>query len=132
MVNELRAPAGLAAAGRQLHRKVAREVADAGLALTSTEEQFLLSACELADQLAVLKAAMAEQPLWVKGSMGQLVPNGMLQEIRQYNALINLTLSRIRLDLSDADAGADSDLIRINRPNPQRAGALKRWHGAGA
>jgi hypothetical protein len=72
---------------------------------------------------------MTEQPLSVTGSMGQLVPNGMLAEIRQYNMLISQTLARIKIDF---DSGANADLIKINRPNPQRAGANKRWRGAGA
>jgi hypothetical protein len=66
---------------------------------------------------------------WVTGSMGQLVPNGMLTEIRQYNMLISQTLARIKIDF---DSAANADLIKINRPNPQRAGANKRWRGAGA
>jgi hypothetical protein len=69
---------------------------------------------------------------WVRGSQGQPVPNGMLGEIRSHHHLIAQLLARIKVDLSDADAGANADLIRINRPNPHRAGALKRWHGAGA
>lgn len=33
----------------------------------------------------------------------------------------------------DADAGDGlQDIIKINRANPQRAGAHKRWRGAGA
>jgi hypothetical protein len=75
----------------------------------------------------VIEAAMTEQPLWVTGSMGPLVPNGMLAEIWQYNMLISQTLARIKIDF---DSAADADLIKINRPNPQRAGANKRWRGA--
>jgi hypothetical protein len=63
---------------------------------TANEEQFLLTACKLTDQLAVIEAAMTAQPLWVTGSMGQLVPNGMLAEIRQYNMLISPTPARSR------------------------------------
>jgi hypothetical protein len=74
---------------------------------------------------------MTEQPLCVTGSMGPLVPNGMLAEIRQYNMLISQTLARIKIDF-DSAAGANADLIKINRPNPQRAGANKRCRGAGA
>jgi hypothetical protein len=99
-----------------------------GFPVTANEEQFLLSACKLTDQLAVIEAAMTAQPPWVTGSMGQLVPNGMLAEIRQYNMLISQTLARIKIDF---DSAANADLI-INRPNPQRAGANKRWRGAGA
>jgi hypothetical protein len=80
----------------------------------------LLSACKLTDQLAVIEAAMTEQPLWVTGSMGPLVPNGMLAEIWQYNMLISQTPARIKIDF---DSAANADLIKINRPNPQRAGA---------
>ena len=50
-------------------------------------------------------------------------------EIRQYNMLISQTLARIKIDF-DSAAGADADLIKINRANPQRAGAHKRWRGA--
>jgi hypothetical protein len=90
---------------------------------------FCSARAKLTDQLAVIEAAMTEQPLWVTGSMGQLVPNGMLAEIRQYNMLISQTLARIKIDF---DSAANADLIKINRPNPQRAGANKRWRGAGA
>jgi len=45
---------------------------------------------------------------------------------------VGVSLLIIKLDLSDADAGAYADLIKINRANPQRAGALKRWRGTGA
>jgi len=67
-----------------------------GFPVTANEEQFLLSACRLTDQLAVIEAAMTAQPLWVTGSMGQLVRNGMLAEIRQYNMLISPTPARSR------------------------------------
>ena len=63
------------------------------------------------------------------GLDGPVGPNGMLAEIRQYNMLISQTLARIKIDF---DSAADADLIKINRPNPQRAGANKRWRGAGA
>jgi hypothetical protein len=43
--------------------------------------------------------------------------------------LISQTLARIKIDF---DSAANADLIKINRPNPQRAGANKRWRGAGA
>ena len=55
--------------------------------------------------------------------------NGMLAEIRQYNMLISQTLARIKIDF---DSAAHADLIKIIRPNPKRAGANKRWRGAGA
>ena len=55
--------------------------------------------------------------------------NGMLAEIRQYNMLISQTLAWIKIDF---DSAAHADLIKIIRPNPKRAGANKRWRGAGA
>jgi hypothetical protein len=61
-------------------------------------------------------------------AVGQLVPNAMLAEIRQYNMLISQTPARIKIDF---DSAANADLIKINRPNPQRAGADKRSRGAG-
>jgi hypothetical protein len=98
-----------------------------GYPVTANEEQFLLSACRLTDQLAVIEAAMTAQPLWVTGSMGQLVSNGMLAEDPAIQHADQPDARPIKIDF---DSAANADLI-INRPNPQRAGANKRWRGAG-
>jgi len=131
MVSELKPPAELGAAGRRLWRKVAREVAEEGMVLDSREEYWLYSAAKIADQLAVLEEAMAEQPLWVRGSMGQLVPNGMLAEVRSHRLLAAQLLARIKLNVDDESPGVLGGLGTTS--TKARASANRRWRpGTGA
>jgi P27 family predicted phage terminase small subunit len=127
MVDELKPPSGLRADGRRLWRSVVRELAGEGLVLDSREAQWLLSACELTDQLAVIKAAMAGEPLMVRGSQGQQVANPLLNEIRQHHLLISQTLARLKKP--DEPAGV---LGVVGATNRARGAANRRWRGPGA
>ena len=99
--------------------------------IAGVEPFFLLAipgedAKQLANLLvAQLERAMDEQDLVVKGYNGQPVINSIWGEWRLVCQLQATTLARIKLDIGDA--AADAGLIRINRANPQRAGANKRW-----
>jgi hypothetical protein len=127
MADRVKIPRDLGEHGRVLYRQVVRELADADKSLTSTEEFWLHSAAEMTDKAAELREELRDAPKMVRGSQGQDVINPLISEWRALHLAINLTLARIKLP--DVEAGAKADLIRIN---PQRAGALKRWHGAGA
>jgi hypothetical protein len=70
---------------------------------------------------------MADQPLMVKGSMGQPVPNGLLSEIRSHHQLVAQLLARIKTDLPE-----ESGVLGMVGGNRQRAAANWRWRGPGA
>jgi hypothetical protein len=131
MANRVKIPRDLGEHGRRLVRQVVREVTDASMVLTSTEEFWLHSAAEMTDRAAELREELRGAPKMVRGSQGQDVINPLISEWWALHLAINLTLARIKLP--DADAGDGlQDIVKINRANPQRAGAHKRWRGAGA
>jgi hypothetical protein len=114
-----------------LVRRVVREVADAGMVLTSADKNWLHSAAEMIDRAAELREELRGAPKMVRGSQGQDVINPLISDWRALHLAINLTLARIKLPDDVAGDGLQ-DIIKINRANPQRAGAHKRWRGAGA
>jgi hypothetical protein len=79
------------------------------------------------DREAVLEAAMADEPLMVNGSMGQPIPNGLLNEIRATYQLISQTLARLKVESSEP-----SGVLGLVGGNRQRAAANRRWRGPGA
>jgi hypothetical protein len=89
------------------------------------------SAAEMTDRAAELREELRGAPKMVRGSQGQDVINPLISEWRALHLAINLTLARIKLPDADAGDGLQG-IIKINRANPQRAGAHKRWRGAGA
>jgi hypothetical protein len=93
----------------------------------SREQFWLYSAAKLADRVAQLEAAMADEPLMVKGSMGQPIPNGLLNEIRATYQLISQTLARLKVESSEP-----SGVLGLVGGNRQRAAANRRWRGPGA
>jgi hypothetical protein len=127
MATEAKPPAELGAEGKRLWRSVARAVAEDDLVLDPKELAFLRTACKLADKAARLEAAIDEQELVVKGYNGQPVINSIWGEWRLICQLQAQTLARLKLDVDDAGA---SGLGIVG--NPHRAGAHKRWRGAGA
>jgi hypothetical protein len=128
VVDEAKPPKGLGAAGRQLWREVARAVAVDDLELTVQERRWLLSACRLTDRLEWIEAAMDTEPAVTVGYNKQPVANPLLTEIRQFHALISLTLRRIRLDAPE-DAGGVLGVVGVNKA---RGAANRRWRGTGA
>jgi len=126
LMAELKPPAELGVAGRRLFRQVVREAANDGLELDSREQFWLLSAAKLADQLAILEAEMVNQPLLVRGSMGQPVPNGLLGEIRSHHHLIAQLLARLKVDVPEA-----SGVLGIVGANKARGAANARWRPGG-
>jgi hypothetical protein len=80
----LKPPGDLGVPGRRLFRQVTRELSEADWELDSREQFWLYSASKLADRLAILETEMADQPLIVRGSMGQPVVNSLMSEIRAH------------------------------------------------
>jgi hypothetical protein len=107
-----RPPKGLERAGRKLWRSVT-----AAYVLRPDELFVLESACRCADLVAQLEVAMRDQPLVVKGSMGQEREHPLLSEQRQQRALMNRSLAQLKLP--DGTSGAQI--------NQHREAALSRW-----
>jgi phage terminase small subunit len=109
------APKGLSLRGRRLWKQVVT-----AYVMRPDELTVLETACKTLDIVVDLEAAMAGQPLTVKGSMGQERENPLLAEARQQRALLNRSLAQLKLpDLPTAKGGA--------KPNQHRAAAQSRW-----
>ena len=103
-------PKGLRAAGRKLWRETT-ETYD----LRADELEVLKAACMEADLIARMEDALADAPLTVTGSMGQLVAHPLVQELRQHRSTMAGLLKGLKLPEDGADA------------NQQRAAAQSRW-----
>jgi hypothetical protein len=106
------APRGLKKRGRKFWREVLSTYQ-----LRLDEVVLLETACKTIDLLDDLEAAMTNQPLITKGSMGQERENPLLSEARQQRAHLNRTLAQ--LSLPDENAGA--------KINQHRAAGQSRW-----
>jgi hypothetical protein len=94
--------------------------------LRPDELAVLREACRIADTVARLEAALADQPVMVAGSMGQQVTNPLFAELRMQRQALAGLLRQLRLpDLEGSARGA----------NQHREAAQARWaraHGAGS
>jgi hypothetical protein len=70
---------------------------------------------------------MADQPLLVRGSMGQPVPNGLLNEIRAHHSLIAQLLARLKVDVAEP-----TGVLGVVGANKARGAADRRWRPGGA
>ena len=95
-----RAPNGLGTAGKALWASIL----DVGYELRPDEFAVLTSACRTADLAARLEAALADQPLVTRGSMGQDVVNPLATELRlQRMAQANLLKQLALPDIDDEE-----------------------------
>jgi P27 family predicted phage terminase small subunit len=78
-MDEHRPPKGMGARGRALWRDVT-----ARYELTPSDVQVLRELCCATDELSKLTAAMAHEPMMVKGSRGQPVAHPLLAEVRAH------------------------------------------------
>lgn len=115
-----KAPVGLGTAGRRLWREVVNEYE-----LRVDEALVLTSACRLVDQLQRLEAELESADTIVRGSTGQVRPNGLFGEIRLgYVALRTLLTS---LGLEDAGEGDEGHA----RSHAGRRLVRLRWGSGG-
>lgn len=116
------APKGLSKPGAALWRDVLGKYE-----LRVDEHRILEDACRERDLIARMEDQLADAPLMVAGSMGQLVLHPMVGELRQHRATF-ATLMR-QLKLPDDAAGSDQggELSAKNR-----AAAQSRWSKRGA
>lgn len=110
-------PPELKEAGRKLWEQMWSQ-----LAFEVHEIPALREACMLADELAALRTALAEDGrVYVKGYAGQIVANPLYAEIRQTIQLQAKLLSSIRLE--DVPAGDR----KLTRSEAGRVAARSRW-----
>lgn len=127
MTDEAKPPPELGVPGRRLWRQIAREVSQDGAELDSRERLWLLSAAKLADHLAIIEQALADQPsLVVPGYSGQPTAHPLLNEVRQYHGLISQTLGRLRLDPPES-----TGVLGAVGGNKARDAANARWRPGG-
>ncbi len=109
-------PKGLQPAGRKLWRSVVSVYV-----LRPDDLVLLESACKTVDLIAELEAAMVDEPLVTKGSMGQLREHPLLSETRQQKALLGRQLAQLKLPDERPEGGA------APKVNAQREGGFSRW-----
>lgn len=91
--------------------------------LDADEMKVVAMACQSADDLAALEAALVGAPVVVTGSTGQQRVNPLFAEIRATRALIGQLLGRIKLP----DAGAGAAKSEFNTARARKAAGV-RWN----
>lgn len=98
--------------------------------LRPDELRILEDACREMDLADALEATLADMPLTLEGSMGQVVVNPVVQEIRQHRTVVASLLKQLKLP--DVDV-ARSQIVADSRSAQARHAARSRWavhHGA--
>jgi hypothetical protein len=108
----VQAPKNLKADGRKLWRETT-----SSYELRQDELETLKAACAEADLIARMEVELEDEPLTVKGSMGQLVPHPLVSELRQHRA----TMAGLLRSLKLPDEGGQGV------SNQQREAAQTRW-----
>ncbi|KOG58427.1 hypothetical protein ADK77_44145 [Streptomyces antibioticus] len=103
-------PAGLGEAGAGLWRQVVGE-----FDLAPDELALLLEACRTVDELEAMQSALAEGPLLVKGSTGQLRPSGLLAEVRAHRLALVKLLEQLALPDEGEEAGKSPAQLRASK-----------------
>jgi hypothetical protein len=85
-----RPPRGLGATGRRLWQTFLT-----ARSLDAEAQARLLNLCRLSDELERLRAALAEAPVLTTGSMGQVRPNPLFEQVRSHTATLNDGLARL-------------------------------------
>ncbi|WP_028924496.1 hypothetical protein [Pseudonocardia acaciae] len=121
-----RAPAGLGSAGRSFWKEIT-ELYE----LRPDEHRVLEQAARELDLIARLEAELAEAPTMVRGSQGQLVINGMIQELRQHRSAFTSMMRFLKLpDEAEKEAqkavDRSTEMRRIANIRHARARGLDR------
>lgn len=117
-----RKPRGLAEAGEELWDSVADRYS-----LRPDEVRMLVDACKEADIVARLETELADAPLMVKGSMGQLVASPLVTEVRQHRAAVAMLLGKLKLPDNPQDDARKRAVVSENARKAARA----RWGSGG-
>lgn len=117
-MDHVQAPENLASAGTALWSQIAGVYE-----LRPDEIRILHDACREADIVERLEGELADAPLMVKGSMGQLVASPLVSEVRQHRTVLANLLKALKLP--DEAAGADRKSQYVSEQ--ARAAARARW-----
>jgi hypothetical protein len=109
MADKMETPAHLGESGAALWRDVAWKYG-----LRADELAVLLRACETADKIDAINAALAGQPLVVNGSLGQQREHPLLSEWRQQVKLQAALLAQLKLPNSAAPSASDASAAGRN------------------
>jgi hypothetical protein len=122
-VSDPRAPADLGQDGKKLWRAVMRDMTAAGLAFDARESAMLHRCARMADRIAAMDRELEGAELLVPGYLGKgTVSNPLLTELRQTEALLAQTLTRLKPPAED-----DSQDVRVPRSVSARSAANARW-----
>ena len=114
-------PENIGPAGAQLWRSVTRDYE-----LRADELCILEDACRERDMLVRLESALDGASLLVSGSMGQVVVNPLVSELRQHRTTFATLMGKLKLpDANGSDQGG-----ALSAKN--RAAAQARWSSRGA
>lgn len=116
-----RMPSGLAASGKRHWKAIA---GDGTYTLRPDELAILEAACREADMVAKIDDQLKDEPLMVPGSMGQMVVNPLVQELRQHRALLVTSMAKLKLP---DDPGQSPEA----EANPHRTAGKARWAVSG-
>lgn len=111
-------PANLGPAGRHLWKSIVP-----AYELRPDEVRTLHDACREADIVQRLEDELADAPLMVTGSQGQLVASPLVSEVRQHRAVLSGLLKALKLP--DNSIGAQQKAKRTSEQ--ARAAARARW-----
>lgn len=137
MTRPVAPPAGLSRKGADLWRSVARHWAADRLTPDPRERRLLEDACREADMQAVLEEELAKARetggLIVKGSMGQPVVNGLVNECRRSRSQVAALLGKLDLELPESGG----DVVQLTgggmtASQAGRRGAFRKHYGTDA
>jgi len=111
-------PARLGEAGRELWASIVP-----AYDLRPDELRMLADACREADIVQRLEDELADSPLMVKGSQGQLVASPLVSEVRQHRTVLAGLLKALKLP--DTNATAQRRATEV--AEQARAAARARW-----
>lgn len=118
MATPPRMPNRLGAAGRALWKSIVPTYE-----LRPDEVRLLTDACREADVVQRLEDELANSPLMVTGSQGQLVASPLVSEVRQHRSVLAGLLKALKLP--DSPAGAEQKSAHVSEQ--ARAAARARW-----
>lgn len=117
-----RVPTGLGEAGKKLWKAIVKNVEFRPDELTVLE-----SACAMADQIAEYKEYVADEPMTVRGSAGQLVAHPIRVEIRALQSAQAVLLGKLDIPDDNEEDPMKTTQKQLNRSQAARKAVSARW-----